>query len=49
MSVNYADPRVEDVAEEVYWGKNVERLREVKRTVDPGDLFYNPLGIRPAA
>ena len=49
MYVNYADPRVEDVAEEVYWGKNVERLREVKRAVDPGDLFFNPLGIRSAA
>lgn len=48
MYLNYADPRMEDVAEEVYWGPNVERLRGVKREVDPEDLFYNPLGIRPA-
>lgn len=47
MYVNYADPRVEDVAEEVYFGENVERLRAVKRAVDPEDVFYHPLGITP--
>ena len=48
MYINYADPRVEDVAEEVYWGENVERLRGIKREFDPDDVFSNPLGIKPA-
>ncbi|SPO02039.1 related to reticuline oxidase precursor; berberine bridge enzyme [Cephalotrichum gorgonifer] len=48
MYVNYADPRTEGVAEEVYYRQNVGRLREVKAAVDPTDVFYNPLGIKPA-
>lgn len=47
MYVNYADPRVEEVAEEVYFGENVERLRGIKGEVDPDDVFYHPLGIKP--
>lgn len=49
MYVNYADPRMDDVAEEVYFGENVARLREVKGAVDPDDVFYHPLGIKPGA
>ena len=47
MYVNYADPRVGDVAEEVYFGENVARLKSVKGAVDPEDVFYHPLGIKP--
>lgn len=46
MYVNYADTRVEN-AEEVYFGQNVERLRGIKGAVDPEDVFYHPLGIKP--
>lgn len=50
MYVNYADARMERAeAGDMYWGKNVPRLREVKAKVDAGDLFYNPISVEPAA
>lgn len=49
MYVNYADARMEDVAEEVYFGENVERLRGIKGRVDPDDVFYHPLGVKPGS
>lgn len=49
MYLNYADARMERAeAEEAYWGVNVQRLREVKASVDAGDLFYNPISVEPA-
>lgn len=49
MYVNYVDARLgRREAEELYWGKNVPRLRKIKRQVDPGELFFNPISIEPA-
>lgn len=48
MYINYADARVEE-PEEVYFGDNVERLKGIKGAVDPEDLFFYPLGIKPAS
>jgi len=50
MYVNYADPQLsQEQAMEYYWRQNLGRLRSIKKQVDPGELFYNPLGVRPAA
>ncbi|KFY30620.1 hypothetical protein V494_08089 [Pseudogymnoascus sp. VKM F-4513 (FW-928)] len=49
MYVNYVDARLgRREAEELYWGKYLPRLRQIKRAVDPGDLFFNPISIEPA-
>ncbi|KAK3386250.1 hypothetical protein B0T20DRAFT_457743 [Sordaria brevicollis] len=49
MYVNYADPtmkRAEAVGN--YYRGSLERLREVKRAVDPGEVFYYPQSVEPA-
>lgn len=45
----YVDPALGDDSAELYWGGNVDRLREIKSRVDPGDVFHNPQSIRPKA
>ena len=42
---NYADPALTDFADE-YWGSNLERLTQVKRLVDPTNVFDFPQAIR---
>lgn len=32
-----------------YWGGNLDRLQQIKRVVDSGDVFSNPQSVRPAA
>ena len=49
MYVNYPDPQMErEAAQRNYWGKHLDRLRTVKGSVDPGDLFSYPQGVVPA-
>ena len=49
MYINYVDARLgRREAEELYWGKNVPRLRRIKERVDPRELFFNPVSIEPA-
>ena len=49
MYINYADGRLNRTqAQQVYWGANLGRLRQIKRRYDPTDLFYYPLAIAPA-
>ncbi|WP_034593208.1 FAD-binding oxidoreductase [Hamadaea tsunoensis] len=45
---NYADPSIADHGT-AYWRGNLERLRSVKRAVDPGNLFTFPQAVTPAA
>lgn len=44
---NYIDPRLDDW-ERAYYGSNLERLRQIKRDVDPENFFSYPQSILPA-
>ncbi|KAL0566878.1 hypothetical protein V5O48_015121 [Marasmius crinis-equi] len=43
----YVDPYLKDGPER-YWGPNYERLRQVKKQIDGGNLFWNPQSVAPA-
>lgn len=48
MYANYVDTRIRpEDARKLYWGHNLQRLQRIKTQVDPGDVFWNPQGIRP--
>jgi FAD/FMN-containing dehydrogenase len=42
------DPLMPD-AQRAYWGSNLEKLEEIKASIDPNDVFHNPQGVVPAA
>lgn len=44
----YVDPALGENSASLYWNGNVEKLRRIKRDVDPKDVFHNPQSIRPA-
>ncbi|KAI9166473.1 FAD-linked oxidoreductase sorD [Paramyrothecium foliicola] len=45
----YIDPDLDRVtAQEMYWGSNLPRLREIKSKYDPNDVFRNPQSVQPA-
>ena len=49
MYINYADSQLgQDSAQDYYWRQNLPRLQMIKAAVDPTEVFYNPLGVRPA-
>jgi hypothetical protein len=49
MYVNYADPRMNRTeAQDVYYRQSLPRLREIKKQIDPTDLFYYPQAVEPA-
>ena len=43
----YVDPRLPD-SQLAYWGSNLPRLRQIKATIDPMDVFHNPQSVIPA-
>jgi hypothetical protein len=43
----YVDPRLPD-SQVAYWGSNLPRLRQIKATIDPMDVFHNPQSVIPA-
>ena len=43
----YVDPRLPD-SQVAYWGTNLPRLRQIKATIDPMDVFHNPQSVIPA-
>ncbi|KAH9434884.1 hypothetical protein MCOR02_003849 [Pyricularia oryzae] len=46
---NYPDSRLSpESAQRGYWGSHLQRLREIKTAVDPGDMFHYPQGVPPA-
>jgi hypothetical protein len=48
MYINYPDPKMDQTtAQAKYWGKHLEKLRSIKGTVDPGNLFHFPQGVMP--
>jgi hypothetical protein len=50
MYINYADTQLDSAtAQQAYWGSNLQRLRQIKKRLDPNEVFYNPQSITPAA
>ena len=41
-------PRL-DNAQAQYWGPNLPRLEEIKKAIDPNDVFHNPQSVQRAA
>lgn len=49
MYINYVDSEVDQgTAEKLYYGENLQRLRELKKRYDPTQVFYYPQSISPA-
>lgn len=49
MYINYVDSELDrDTAQQLYYGENLERLRELKKRYDPTEVFYYPQAVSPA-
>jgi FAD/FMN-containing dehydrogenase len=44
--VNYVDPAISDYGQ-AYWGANYSRLRQIKKSYDPANLFRFPQSVIP--
>lgn len=45
----YVDPALPlEEAQVGYWGNNLPKLQQIKKMVDPKDIFYNMQSVRPA-
>ncbi|KAI0205330.1 FAD binding domain-containing protein [Astrocystis sublimbata] len=50
MYINYPDLSLDRTeAHEMYWGKSMPKLNQLKTEVDPDELFYYPIGIESGA
>ena len=48
MYINYADTSLNrTTAQDVYFGKNLPRLRDLKAQLDPEEVFYYPISLQP--
>ena len=49
MYINYPDTQVNaQTAQEKYWGVNLPRLQQIKKQLDPNEVFWNPQSVKPA-
>lgn len=49
MYINYADPRMNRTeAQNAYYRQSLPRLKQLKRQLDPAELFYYPQAVEPA-
>ncbi|KAI1097783.1 putative glucooligosaccharide oxidase [Jackrogersella minutella] len=49
MYFNYPDTNLNRTrAQEMYWGKNLAKLQQLKAELDPNELFYYPVSLSPA-
>lgn len=49
MYINYPDTQVDSqTAQEKYWGVNLPRLQQIKKQLDPNEVFWNPQSVKPA-
>jgi len=47
--INYPDQKLDQAAAQSnYWGKNIDKLQQMKKVLDPDDLFHYPQGVMPA-
>lgn len=47
--INYADSQLsKEDANHLYWRGNLDRLRKIKKQLDPREVFWNPSSVRPA-
>lgn len=45
----YVDPTIESTAaQQLYWAGQLPRLRDIKGSWDPDDVFHNPQSVQPA-
>ncbi|KAF9262316.1 FAD-binding domain-containing protein [Marasmius fiardii PR-910] len=42
----YVDPFLKD-GQQLYWGSNYPRLQQIKKELDPKDIFHNPQSVVP--
>ncbi|KAM0227182.1 hypothetical protein ACHAP5_012232 [Fusarium lateritium] len=48
MYANFIDTELDGkIAQDLYWGENLQRLKIIKAKLDPRDIFWNPQGITP--
>lgn len=48
MYINYPDLSLNrTTAHEMYWGKSMTKLQQLKTQLDPDELFYSPISIQP--
>lgn len=45
----YVDPSLGQDGQQQYWGTNLPKLEQIKKEIDPNDVFHNPQSVRPAA
>lgn len=49
MYINYADPTMNRAtAQDNYYRQNLPRLQQLKKQLDPAELFYYPQAVQPA-
>ncbi|KAK3896906.1 Reticuline oxidase [Staphylotrichum tortipilum] len=49
MYINYADPLLNRTqAQDVYYRQNLARLKQIKKALDPAQVFYYPQAVEPA-
>ena len=50
MYINYADTQLDQTtAQNNYWRANLPRLQQIKKALDPTEVFYYPQSVRPSA
>ena len=49
MFENVGSPALGSDGPQQYWESNLPRLEQIKKAIDPNDVFHNPQSVPPAA